>query len=238
MKTLNSFEALIQHITDLEKRLPALDLTNFTNVRIQHDAEDLVAAAYMPEDCRVKYPFPIKAMGDGNCFCRAASRLMFGEESRHAEVRVRIIIEGIKNYLTYTSPKWLEEGISNYKFKTNVPTYIASLGGHYDVHSTHQDTNLIYNNELFRFRLKGSEAGMFQVHMLAGVMGKNIMHIYPIYPGQESGRENFLQHRKVYHRVVRPPGGEMSQQFEAAIMFTPAGYGGSSEPNHFVPVVQ
>ena len=46
-----------------------------------HKVDD-IASNFYPED-GPKNMFPVQTYGDGNCFPRAISKLVFGEESRH-----------------------------------------------------------------------------------------------------------------------------------------------------------
>ena len=66
-----------------------------------HKVDD-IASNFYPEDSP-KNMFPVQTYGDGNCFPRTISKLVFGEESRHEEIHARIIISGAKNENYFTS---------------------------------------------------------------------------------------------------------------------------------------
>lgn len=88
MSDCTSFEELAQLCQSMSHDIPSLELTSFSNRRLNCDPVDEYADAWLPEDCRIRSPFPIRTKPDGSCFAHAASRLMFGTPNRHVEVRV------------------------------------------------------------------------------------------------------------------------------------------------------
>ena len=62
---------------------------------------------YYPSDVP-PHMTPVRCYGDGNCFMRSISKLVFGTESHHLPVRAAIVFEAViqKNYFlddTYLS---------------------------------------------------------------------------------------------------------------------------------------
>ena len=65
-----------------------------------------VAQSGIPEDSPQHFK-AVKTEGDGNCLCHALSKAFFNEDTKHLEIRVRIIIEAIlhkEKYLTLGAP--------------------------------------------------------------------------------------------------------------------------------------
>ena len=94
------------------------------------------------------------------------SRLMFGTEDRHQEMRVRITVEGVLNRKKYLDNFYLRSGIGS---QTHRPTdydllslYIA-LGGEYNEMNNEDDINRIYNGDVKAFSNDKAYGGMFQV---------------------------------------------------------------------------
>ena len=133
--------------------LPALK-SNLCNVRLQSDVVDKRARLIIPQDCAVRNPFPIDTPGDGRCFLFAAARLIFGyaDEMRVAELRVRIVIEGIKNKHEYLDHDFLARGMMGPDLMTPIPETYAALSGYYDEANNMGDLSLIYNNMLWNYR--------------------------------------------------------------------------------------
>ena len=240
MKSCGNFEELVSLCASTSHHLPPLDMTNFTNVRLNRDAEDLISRSFIPEDCRVLYPFAIRSTPDGSCFAHAASRLVFGHEDFHKEIRCRIVIEGVMNREIYLDPEYMKRGIRNYRYKCSVPELYATLGGAYDGYNSKEDVALIYNRDIFNYRLDGEEAGQFQMVQLVNVIGAPLMSIYPILKAHEGLQEGHLQQRKTYNRVIAPysmPWSDhLNDHIAGGIMWTMSN-AGFKRPNHFVAVV-
>jgi hypothetical protein len=133
------------------------------NVRLGIDKLDRNALGQWPGgDGLVEYPFPIATKGDGNCLPRAMSRCLFGTEERYTEVRVRLTVEGVINRQHYSDNFYLRNGLSRDSYYDIFSLYVQ-MGGAYNEENRHQDTTLIYNNDVFLFRMNRCYGGMFQV---------------------------------------------------------------------------
>lgn len=67
-------------------------------------ADDGVSLHLLPRDTGIKQStYPVKVVGDGNCFYRSVSNSIFGTESIHVECRVRCVHELVTNSSKYTS---------------------------------------------------------------------------------------------------------------------------------------
>ena len=82
------------------------------NNKENHHEVDPVALAEIAEDSIMDLVgfHPVITDTDGNCFPRAVSTAICGCEDLHTEIRMCIIIEGIRNINTYLNPSYLEVG--------------------------------------------------------------------------------------------------------------------------------
>ena len=61
---------------------------------------DFVALHYLPTDAPDSYA-PIKIVGDGNCFSRAVSFILYHSQNRHSEIHTHIVYKGVHNMELY-----------------------------------------------------------------------------------------------------------------------------------------
>lgn len=148
----------------------------------------------------------LETKGDGRCFLFAAARCLFGphqaeSEMRVAELRVRLVVEGLVNKDFYLDHYSLGIGLKEYSSSSTVPEMYATFSGVEEGLDT-SDVALVYYNTMFKYRRKYSEAGMWQFHQLANILGAPVISIYPLYPANVSGGELMKNMRKLYHRVI------------------------------------
>ena len=105
-KCYRLLEVEIQKIT-----VSAIDLTLLVNFHLSGDEVDRIALSFLPEDAPEGL-IPIICGSDENCFCRAISRLVYGDESHYMEIRVRIVIEAVRRKPLYLNDTFLNLGQS------------------------------------------------------------------------------------------------------------------------------
>ena len=105
-KLYKTLEAKVQQLT-----IPVTSSTHVWNFRISGDSLDKTALIFRPNDAP-EGRFPIHCGSDGNCFCRAISRLIYGNEDHHREIRIRIAIEAVTNKNLYLNDTYLTLGQS------------------------------------------------------------------------------------------------------------------------------
>ena len=151
-----SMEALIQHINKIKDTLPLLKL-NITNVLLSTDDEDYAARPWIPRDCPVRNGVPLETQGDGNCLLHAFSRQLFEYTSveRVAELRVRLVIEGVTNRDWYLSHKKLTLGMTVAEMQSPAQTTYALMSGAYDYQNSAEDVGLIYNRMMVNYTQAG-----------------------------------------------------------------------------------
>ena len=77
------YRALEMEICKLN--VPAIQSTLVINHYLSGDVVDRIALSFLPEDAPEGL-IPIVCGSDGNCFCRAISRLIYGNEDHHMEI--------------------------------------------------------------------------------------------------------------------------------------------------------
>ena len=70
----------------------------------KHATRDKTSTELMPHDAN-PHLVPMKSFGDGNCFFRSLSLVIFGNEESHTELRVHSIVELALNEMSYLDGK-------------------------------------------------------------------------------------------------------------------------------------
>ena len=72
--------------------------------------EDLAAKRQCPQVPSLNNPFTAQSSGNGNCFFNVMSLLAYGNEDHALEMRIRVVIEGVKNREKYLDENKLSQG--------------------------------------------------------------------------------------------------------------------------------
>ena len=80
-------------------QLPSLPNCFIGDTAVDGHQVDIVAKKDIPNDIlqRFNVHYPICIVPDGNCVCRSISRLVYGSEDHHVEMRCRIVINSVLN---------------------------------------------------------------------------------------------------------------------------------------------
>ena len=181
---------------------------------------DVNALGNLPDDAPQGY-VPLVTIGDGNCFPRAVSHFLFGDETHHLEIRIRILKEAVDNLKWYTSDEYLSRGQSKRCQWSRVVTYSLFSPAHDPDLSVEE----VYKREVMTIRRDGAYMGVWQFHQLANVVHRPVICVYP-----DEASENVREH---LNRTFIPMWGEQSTPL--MIEWTPIP--GSTSPNHFVPLM-
>ena len=233
MSKMNTYIKLKHYVNHLS--VPALD-KNFKGLcQLGHDKQDYLAKQCMPND--IGFPcedlVPVYTTGDGSCLYHALSRVVYGDEMHCNEMRVRIIIEGIKNMACYIDHDYLCRG---YDFphdnETRLPQmYVVYLNlAQFEKDLSNSDVIKYYEKEMFDMRQFSCESGIWQLHQAANVLGCVIQSIYP------TVNAGFTTLRNDYHRLILPANLDTVGSI-VRIMWTKASYS-SMRFGHFVPLVE
>ena len=81
--------------------------------KITETEVDKLATEHIPRDLHnFENLVAVKVSADGNCLPHTGSYMAFGHEENHAEIRVRIVQEQLKNKKKYMDPEHLRQGIT------------------------------------------------------------------------------------------------------------------------------
>ena len=95
MERCSSFYELHELVSQLE--MPQLVCNLHTEMlENEKDMLDYVALRHLSADSPDSFA-PIKIYGDGNCFPRCLSYLVYGHKNSHVEMRIRIVTDGVLN---------------------------------------------------------------------------------------------------------------------------------------------
>ena len=76
---------------------------------------------------------PVLTSGAGSCFYYSLSRLVYGDESHCKEMRVRVIVEGVRNMGLYLNHDYLCRGYDfPYGSETSLPEIYATYSSFYN----------------------------------------------------------------------------------------------------------
>ena len=226
----NSFEDLKSYVDTLA--LPALD-KNFKGLRqASNDKRDNLAYSRVPNDVGVDKEdlIPVLTSGAGSCFYYSLSRLVYGNESHCKEMRVRVIVEGVRNMGLYLSHDYLCRGYDfPYGNETNLPEIYATYSSCYNplVDLNEEVVVEYYKREMFNLRRFSCESGIWQFHQAANVLGCQVQSVYP-----HVVLENL---RKDFHRIILPRNLDQAGTM-VRIMWTMSTWN-SSRFGHLVPLV-
>ena len=201
---------------------------NFKSLNINCASTDnLSVTLYLPDaptGCT-----PLSIYGDGNCFTRSISLLVYGTQDKHLEIRAKLCAEAVLNAQHYLDNDYLNlEG----KYNANLPEYFAIVSEKYNefcnLDWNSNTIELIYRAEALALAKPGQYCSMWQLYQASNVIGRPIFSIFP------SGMIDAYRSRS--HRIVYPITYCLRQNDPVCIMWTKISKT-SRAPNHFVPVV-
>ena len=89
---------------------PPLIASHIHNTFSDCNLIDDIALHFLLSDSPSGY-LPVRNFGDGNCFAQAISQFIYGTEDHHLEVRIRIILEAVRNKQLYLDQNFLAKGL-------------------------------------------------------------------------------------------------------------------------------
>ena len=223
ISNFNTYQSLERGIDELQ--LSSMTTILVVDILLSGDVVDDIALVFCPEDGPERM-VPIKCLGDGNCFCRAISRLIYGNEDHHVEIRVRIVEEAVKRKHLYLNDTYLALGRSTTNDKDSLSKrycmYSQCYGPGKSVEETYEDEVLtICNDQAYM--------GLWQIHQVANVLKRPIGMVYPI-----EVREDV---RNDCNRMFLP--SEPTEKQPIYILWTPMDANAANyKVIHFVPLVR
>ena len=232
-----TFTQLRKKIEEEESKLPPLP-TPFGDYSVAFDEVDQVARRLVPSDTPRKFYsndyVPVKVRGDGNCFFRALSRLVYGDEQYHLEMRCRIVMDCVKNIDKYTNHNYLMRGAPHYEHKKcpNIAAIYCSYSGVRNIDDrdlTQRGIIDVFKENTLRIRKNNEYSDIWHFHSAANVLNRKI---FMIFPDQENVRHNL---RVDMHRAFLPNTPNLSNEF--CLMWTSVTYPPKNY-NHIVPLLK
>ena len=127
--TWDGLKAIVEKEMD---KLPSLPDCLIGDIGVDGDQVDIAAKKDIPSDMcqRFNVHYPICIEPDGNCFCRSISRLVYGSEDHHIEMRCRLVIDSVLNLKNYTDHDYLMRCANHMHKKCfNIASYYCSYSG-------------------------------------------------------------------------------------------------------------
>ena len=108
-QSCTDFHQLKIMIDELNPYIPPMKQKVLAEFCPETDSIDRVAQSEIPVDGPVHLK-AVKTDGDGNCLPRSLGKGYFNDDSKHPEIRARIVMEGISKMQRYLNPDCLERG--------------------------------------------------------------------------------------------------------------------------------
>ena len=225
IKLATSFEDLQAVVAEISPRISELGppVKECLTVEEAFLEEDVDSTPLLPPDFQNRVP--VEIWGDGNCLCSCLSLLQYGYQTRSEEMRVRLLLELVQNWVLYLDPNSMTRGFLNAG-----PFYIDNLTMYCEDGDYPEDR---MKKHLFETRVDGRDLGIFHVAAAASVMRREVYSVYPIYSGHNV--------RQDIHRKFLPR--EQGSCKEPAYIFWTNTTGMEMDPivwkpNHFVVLLQ
>ena len=173
---------------------------------------------------------PITNLGQGDCLYRATSQLIFGTQEHHCEMRVRVVMEMLKNEEMYLNGKWLKkmsqpdcastsDELQEYILATSLSDHTSNL-------------RIEFRKEVMKTLRDGRFSSLLHVYALANVVQARLRMIYPNKP-------SIVVNRTMHNQLLTPISE--GNNVVLNIMWTSTVQGNAIQmnwqPNHFVACV-
>ena len=233
MSRKKSFDDLKVYVDEVV--LPSIDRNFKGMTQLNSDMRDYLTKTILPNDIGVSNDdlFPVFTSGAGSCLYYALSRIVYGDESHCVEMRVRIVIEGVRNMQFYIDHNYLCRGYDfPHALDIELPqVYVVYLNlSQSERELSREDVQKYYEKEMVDMTKFSCESGLWQLHQAANVVGCRIQSVYPYV------NENFNSLRTDCHRMILPVNVDNDERI-LRLMWTKGSWL-SSRFGHFVPLVE
>ena len=202
------------------------------------DVEDKDSKQYIPPDLPSIYQLhrPMVIYGDGNCFPRSISRIVYGTVDFYTEIRCRIIIDLVQNFNQYIDHNYLMRGAPP-QCHTKQYCHIGTL---YSLLSpTCKNTQLTsvteiadtLMHEILHVRKNGESCGIWEIHAAANIMGCKLFVAFPDQRTRDDVRE-------AMNRIFWPSGFIGNCSINTYPLMWSKTDKSLTLYNHFVPLIQ
>ena len=129
MSGLRSYNELVQYVNN--NPLPAFnDEPNDAIAQQEINNLDMVALHHIPPHAPERIA-PVSVEGDGNCFPRTISYLLYKTECRYMEIHVGIVYEAIQNLQSYLDHNYVSVGAVNFYDHGTLPEQYTQYSDNY-----------------------------------------------------------------------------------------------------------
>ena len=184
-----TFKALERIAKNEGLNVPPLPPCFVGEIRVKDDKIDRLSQMHMPAANKVPAKFksgyiPIQISADGNCALRSFSRIVYGDENHHLEMRCRIVIDSVLNMQNYTDHEYLMRGAShmhgdNLKHIGELYTIYCGIP---NVQGDTSDVSVIqsvFKQDILRIRKVREYCDNWQIHSAANVLNSKIVMLFP-----------------------------------------------------------
>ena len=169
MSALTTYDQLVQYVNNH----PLPEFTDEPNDAIAQEEInnlDMVALHHIPHDAPHRVA-PISVEGDGNCFPRTVSYLLYKTERRYMEIRVRIVYEAIKNLQSYLDHNYISVGAVNFYDHGTLPEQYALYSDNFIPNTgIPVDVLDLYRQEVMDINKDGAYMGIWQIFHASNVL--------------------------------------------------------------------
>lgn len=225
--SFDEIKCLCENISDTFKHF---ELT-LLHPTISRREVDRTALQLLPPNKPSGY-LPALTLGDGNCMTRSFSKIVFGHENNHLEMRCRIIAELCLNKDLYLDENFMSIGCMLEKEK--ILPLIALLSDCHDGSDTRspQVIEETFKKEILNARRSGQSLGMWQLVAASKVLNCAIISLYP-----RKGPKNV---QTLFGRAILPDGYKHDYSESFYIMWSSTRQMSRSHwvANHVVPMLK
>ena len=201
------------------KKVPPLPDKFVGDKSVSGDSIDNVAMTFFPADTPQRFlcHHPVITGMDGNCFCRSISRLVFGSQEHHLQIRCRIVMDSVMKVVDYTDHNYLMRNCSHiHRRCSNIASYYCTYSGVKQVgnrDSTIQGIQSVFREDVLRIRNLGEYCGLWQFHSAANVLNSKITMMFP-------SKHIRLDVRVDHHREFWPHNIKKMRDKELGLLWT------------------
>ena len=122
----------LKNLVHGEHQMPPLPIEFAGDDQCEEDEIDDFSLTLIPNDVPAKFSnhSPVETFPEGNCFFRSLSRLVYGDETHHLEMRCRVVDDLVKYDDNYTSHEYLMRGAKHtHKKCFHIGAYYCAYSG-------------------------------------------------------------------------------------------------------------
>lgn len=219
-------------------KLPALPEQYVGDRPLKDDQIDHLTMQYippdMPQDLLLHHAITIEP--DGNCFCRSISRLVYGSQNRHLEIRCRIVLDSALNIRNYTNGHYLMRKAQHIHSNCfNIASYYCDYSGVGNIGNRNDTLSgicSVFREDVMRIIKLKEHCGPWQFHSTANMLKAQLSMVFP----SKNIRHNV---RVDFNRVFLPSSPDSMRMGKLCLMWTSTFPDASgSEYNHIVPLIR